>query len=215
MVEEPTRPLERKRHWDSVYLESDAKALSWYETEFAISLELLKVLDIPTNAAVIDIGAGESNFVDHLTAADFSDITVLDICEPALDISRERVGSRRGVTWICEDLLTWKPDRRYDVWHDRAGLHFLRGTEVEVYRELLDQSLTSHGAVILATFDLDGPEYCSGLPVTRYGVSELSDVLGSEFEVLESRRERHATPTGTIQPFTWIAARRRQSSPSP
>jgi 2-polyprenyl-3-methyl-5-hydroxy-6-metoxy-1,4-benzoquinol methylase len=210
MVVEPTRPQDRKRHWDSVYLETDSRALSWHETEFTISLELLKVLDIPTGAAIIDIGAGESNFVDHLIAVDFSDITVLDISEAALDISRKRVGLNRGVTWICEDLLSWKPDRRYDVWHDRAGLHFLGGAEVEVYRELLGQSLTPHGAVILATFALDGPEYCSGLPVTRYGVTELADVLGRDFEVVESRSERHATPTGTIQPFTWIAARQKK-----
>jgi len=28
---------------------------------------------------------------------------------------------------LHEDLLDWQPDRRYDLWHDRAVFHFLVG----------------------------------------------------------------------------------------
>ncbi len=44
--------------------------------------------------------------------------------------------------------------------------------------------------------------------MTRYGPSALEEVLGIGFELVVERREVHSTPSGTTQPFTWIAARR-------
>jgi hypothetical protein len=57
------------------------------------------------------------------------------------------------------------------------------------------------GQAIIATFALDGPEKCSGLPVQRYDASSLQMTLGNEFNVLETRRETHATPWGSTQSF--------------
>lgn len=61
--------------------------------------------------------------------------------------------------------------------------------------------------MVLATFAPDGPETCSGLPVVRYSAADLTDLLGPTFELLETRREEHITPGGTIQPMTWVAGR--------
>ncbi|MGA2931099.1 MAG: hypothetical protein ABSE98_03315 [Acidimicrobiales bacterium] len=60
----------------------------------------------------------------------------------------------------------------------------------------------------MATFAADGHERYSGLPVIRYDAIELGAALGKGFEIVEHRREIHSTPSGTVQPFTWIAARR-------
>ena len=60
----------------------------------------------------------------------------------------------------------------------------------------------------MATFAPDGPEWCSGLPVTRYSAEQLGMALGSGFQIVDQRREVHTTPAGAVQPFTWIAARR-------
>jgi hypothetical protein len=128
----------------------------------------------------------------------------------AIKAARRRVGSDPRVTWLVQDLLTWNSERRYDVWHDRAVFHFLAKSEINVYRSLLERTLAPNGAVILATFALNGPEYCSGLPVQRYGVEELADVLGAAFELVTSTSEVHTTPSGTEQAFTWVAARRRE-----
>lgn len=200
---------ERVSHWDAVYLGSDPTLRSWYQAECSVSLALFDALEISRSSAVIDVGGGESRLVDHLVAKGFSDVTVLDISDVALKVSSQRVGDEASVTWINQDLLTWQLERHFDVWHDRAVFHFLAPSDVALYRELLLGSLSSKGAVILGTFALEGPEYCSGLAVTRYGCDEISAFLGSEFEVIESRRELHTTPSGSVQPFTWIAARRR------
>ncbi len=109
---------------------------------------------------------------------------------------------------MVDDLLEWEPPRRYDLWHDRV-LHFLSGRDVATYRATVERAVAPGGSVILGTFAPDGPERCSGLPVTRYGAEELADLLGDGFEVVEHRREVHRTPGGAEQPFKWIAARRR------
>ena len=82
------------------------------------------------------------------------------------------------VEWIVSDVTTWKPGRRYDVWHDRAAFHFLT-EEVDraAYVARLDAALSDAGHAIIATFALDGPERCSGLPVRRYSPEALVETL--------------------------------------
>lgn len=173
-----------------------------------MSLELVDLLGISAVAGVIDVGGGASVLVDALLHRGFADLTVLDISEDALQTSRERVGADAPVEWLAHDLLTWEPTRRYDLWHDRAVFHFLSGDEVGVYRDLLFRAVAPRGYVVMATFAPDGPEWCSGLPVTRYSADQLMETLGGEFEMVGQRREVHTTPSGATQPFTWIAARR-------
>ena len=146
--------------------------------------------------------------VDALLHRGFTDLIVLDISEAALQVSRERVGADVPVEWIAHDLLTWEPKRRYDLWHDRAVFHFLSGDEVGVYRDLLHRAVAPRGYVVMATFAPDGPEWCSGLPVTRYSANQLIEALGGEFMLVGHRGEIHTTPSGATQSFTWIAAQR-------
>ena len=201
---------ERRTHWQRVYEGTETNAVSWYQSEPVLSLELIDLLGIAPAAGTIDVGGGASILVDRLLAKGFTDLTVLDISLAALRASRERVGDV-PVTWLAEDLLTWEPTRTYELWHDRAVFHFLSGREVEDYRKVLCRALSPGGAVIMATFATDGPERCSGLPVTRYSAIEVGTALGRGFETVEHRREIHVTPSGTLQPFTWIAARRTRT----
>jgi trans-aconitate methyltransferase len=198
----------RATHWEAVYAANSPDAVSWYQSEPTVSLEFIDALGVSPNAAVIDVGGGASNLVDRLLARHFTDVSVLDLSEGALRTSRHRVGDDAEVHWIVGDLLAWEPQRRYDLWHDRAVLHFLTKGDVDIYRATVEQAVAPGGSVILATFAPDGPERCSGLPVTRYSTEELAAVLGDGFEVVEHRREVHRTPGGAEQPFTWIAARR-------
>jgi hypothetical protein len=47
------------------------------------------------------------------------------------------------------------------------------------------------------------PSCCSGLPVARYGPSELAAQLGGGWALIVNAREEHITPVGVAQPFTW------------
>ena len=109
---------------------------------------------------------------------------------------------------VRADLLEWEPDRRYELWHDRAVFHFLVDEhDRDRYLATLTDALAPGGRVIVATFADDGPEVCSGLPVRRYAAEDLTAALGEGFELVETRREVHVTPRGAAQPFTWVAAR--------
>ena len=195
-------------HWETVYRGNETDALSWYQAEPVMSLQMLDLLGVTPGSGVIDIGGGASLLVDRLLARGFGDLAVLDISDAALQAARLRVGDDARVAWIVGDILSWEPTRRYDLWHDRAVFHFLSGQEVEEYREVMRRGLAPGGSVVMATFAPDGPEWCSGLPVTRYSAEQLGMALGSGYHIVEQRREVHTTPAGAVQPFTWIAARR-------
>ena len=208
VADQPQSSIERARRWETLYVGHDPTLLSWYQEEPTLSLELLDLLDVAVNTAVIDVGGGASRLVDRLLARGFSDVTVLDQSPTALEVSRERVSEIGPANWIAHDLLSWHPTRRYGLWHDRAAFHFFTGAEIDAYLGLLDRTLASDGAVILGTFAPDGPQYCSGFPTHRYDAGELVSLLGVTFEVVAQRREIHYTPEGVAQPFTWVAARR-------
>jgi len=201
-------PPDRARHWSDVYASKPADTVSWFQSEPSVSLELLDGLGVTAGDSVVDVGGGASVLVDRLVARGFTDVTVLDIADPALAVARARLGGDAPVTWVAGDVLTWVPARHYDLWHDRAVLHFLSGEDVTTYRDVLERAVAPGGAVVLATFAPDGPGHCSGLPVTRYDDDALAAVLGTGFDVVARRREVHVTPSGAGQPFTWLGARR-------
>lgn len=199
---------ERRTHWESVYELNQVDGVSWYQQAPLVTLELVDILGVEKDAGVIDVGGGASILVDYLLSRGFTDLTVLDISTSALRVSRERVGPDAHVTWVAHNLLTWEPAHPYDLWHDRAVFHFLLPHEIKVYQDLVRRSVAPGGSVIMATFAPDGPEWCSGLPVTRYNAAQLGEILGDEFTVVVQRKEVHTTPSGALQPFTWIAASR-------
>ena len=194
-------------HWDATYRAHSLDALSWYQAEPRVSLELIAALGIPHEAAVVDVGSGSSLLADRLIELGFSDVSVLDISAAALDAAGLRLGSH-APTQIREDVLAWRPSRQFDLWHDRAVFHFLiEEAERRAYVQTMHAALGPGAGVVIATFAPDGPTSCSGLAVTRYSVEQLRDEIGSDLTLVESRREEHMTPRGTIQPFTWIACR--------
>lgn len=202
---------ERVRHWDAVYEACGADGVSWFQRVPETSLELLDALGVPPRTAVVDVGGGASRLVDCLLERGFEDVTVLDLSARALELARARIGADDRVSWLREDVLAWRPARRFGLWHDRAVLHFLvEPASRDAYLAALRAALEPGGAVVLGTFAEDAPDRCSGLPVARYGAAGLLDVLGDGFTVVETSREVHRTPRGTPQPFTWVAARARR-----
>ncbi len=196
-----------RAHWDDRYSTVGADEVSWYESEPATSLDLLERLGIGSSDSVIDVGGGASSLVDHLLAAGHSDVAVLDISRVALGEARARIGDPPQVSWIEADLVSWEPTRRWDVWHDRAVLHFLTDEDDRArYVATMRRALTSRGAFVIGAFADDGPAECSGLPVRRYGAGDFVELLG-DVDVVEQARTMHHTPGGAAQPFHWIAGR--------
>lgn len=200
-----------KSHWEEVYAEKSDVEVSWHQNIPTVSLDLADAAGIDASSVVIDVGGGTSRFVDCLLDRGVEDVTVLDVSEPALAAARARLGARGGdVRWIVADVTVWPPDRRFDLWHDRAVFHFMTDpADRDAYVERLNKTLRPNGQAIISTFALDGPERCSGLPVARYSPETLAETLGPRFDLVTDRRHRHVTPWGTEQSFQFSLFRRR------
>ncbi len=196
----------RVAHWERVYAERDPTEVSWYQADPALSLTLIQSTGIGHHDSIIDVGGGASLLVDRLLDLGFTRVTILDIAETALCRAKERLGPRATrVTWVAGDVTAtpW-PAGAFELWHDRAVFHFL--TEAEdrrKYREHVTRALAPSGHLIIATFALDGPPCCSGLPIMRYNAAILQQELGSEFTLVETRQETHRTPAGAQQHFVY------------
>lgn len=196
------------KHWASAYGDGDT-GVSWYQLEAETSQRLIASV-AGSEASVIDVGGGSSPLVDALLARGHRDLAVLDLADNGLAISRQRLGAAaEDVEWIVANLLDWHPSRRYDVWHDRAVLHFLTEEDDRAsYLETLRSAVELGGHVVIGVFAEDGPEKCSGLAVRRHAPEDLESFLGPDFDAVSSEREMHGTPGGNQQSFNWLTARR-------
>lgn len=201
---------QRQSHWQSTYSSKGEQEVSWFQTTPQPSLDLVEKLASPSASPVIDIGGGASTLVDHLVARGFEDVTILDLSAVALSKAKARIGAASAkVHWLVADAVNWTPLRRYAVWHDRAAFHFLtEEADRAAYMRRLDQALLPGGHAIVATFAMDGPERCSGLPVVRYDAASLQRTLGPTYEMMRTLRHDHVTPGGKIQAFQFTVFRR-------
>ena len=192
-----------KHHWEKVYASKAENEVSWFQAEPLTSLEFIRHCGGGTKVPMIDVGGGESRLVDRLLDAGYSDVTVLDLSENAINATRKRLGARAdGVQWIVSDITSWRPSRKYRLWHDRAVLHFLTDpSDRMAYVSALLAATEPGSCVVISTFALDGPEKCSGLPVVRYSTETLAAELGPGFRPVETIRDDHATPWGSLQRF--------------
>ena len=200
----------RQAHWENVYTKKGENEVSWFQEDPALSLELIAEVGTSPETAIIDIGGGASRLVDSLVAKGFQSVTVLDLSEAALKTAQARLGQGASpVRWLVADVTSWEPSQEYDVWHDRAAFHFLtEEKDRAAYVARLRRALKVGGHAIIATFALEGPEMCSGLPVVRYDAASLGQTLGAEFKLGHTLRHEHATPWGSHQVFQFSVFRR-------
>ncbi|MFS2178087.1 trans-aconitate 2-methyltransferase [Rhizobium pisi] len=201
----------KREHWDEVYRTKAVDSVSWYQPTPEPSLRALDELQLPAGTSLIDVGGGASSLADRLIERGWSDLTVLDIAAPALDVAKARLGDEAiRVAWVVADVTEWRPGRHYDVWHDRAVFHFLTEPEQRfAYRRALEAGTAPGSVMIIATFAPDGPERCSGLPVQRYDATALAAEFSPAFTLERDWREEHTTPGGGRQSFQWCVFRRR------
>lgn len=200
---------DRQSHWNTVYATKADDSVSWFEEAPALSIRLIRQATEARGSA-IDIGGGASRLPEALLDLGFADVTCLDLSAEAQRIARARLGERGGrVRWIVADVTGWTPDRRHDVWHDRAALHFLTEPADQArYAAAVANGVASGGIAVIGTFAPDGPERCSGLPVRRHDSASLSALLGEGFKLLSEERHEHRTPGGAIQKFQFSTFRR-------
>jgi 2-polyprenyl-3-methyl-5-hydroxy-6-metoxy-1,4-benzoquinol methylase len=196
--------MDTKTHWEKVYTTKAPDAVSWYRPHLETSLALIVRAADARTASIIDIGGGESTLVDDLLARGYENITVLDVSQTAIDVTKRRLGlAAELIHWLAADITEAELEPgAYDVWHDRAVFHFLTASEQRVaYVRNVAHAVRPGGHVIVSTFEPEGPTKCSGLDVVRYDAESLHDQFGVRFRLVESSKELHRTPFGTTQQF--------------
>lgn len=198
--------FDSKVHWQSIYEQKAPTEVTWFQPRPATSLELIANCGLDIGTPIIDVGGGTSVLVDHLLEQGHSRLAVLDIARAALTASQQRLGAEAdAVSWIESDITTFSSGNQFGLWHDRALFHFMAETEDrQSYLRALKKHLRVGGHLILASFAIDGPEKCSGLPVVQYDAEKLQAELGPSFRLVEERIEEHITPARRAQKFAYF-----------
>jgi 2-polyprenyl-3-methyl-5-hydroxy-6-metoxy-1,4-benzoquinol methylase len=202
---------EIKNHWDKVFKTKEYNQVSWFQEYPNTSVEFLELFDLPLDANIVDVGAGDSRFVDVLLDKGYTNIWILDISAAALERAKTRLGEKAAkVNWIVSDVLDFEPEVQFDFWHDRAAFHFLTTEEkIAKYVALTSAAIKTNGFLVLGTFSETGPEKCSGLEIKQYTETSMSDRFNATFDRVRCIREEHATPFNTIQNFQFCSFRKK------
>ena len=195
--------IDRKNHWETVYETKQPNEVSWTQEYPKTSIDFIHETHLDKTANIIDIGGGDSKLVDFLLEEGYENISVLDISANALERAKKRLGKNAGkVNWIVSDITEFKPETKYDIWHDRATFHFLTTPgQIKKYVEITEKWVVNF--LILGTFSENGPKKCSGLDIRQYSEVALENQFSNSFKKLKCINEDHRTPFETKQNFTF------------
>jgi len=207
--------MKQKDHWEQVYQRQPLNKLGWFEESPDPSLELIEACSLPEDASMLHVGAGATTLVDVLLNKGYKNIVANDISATALEKLKARLGPglTGKVQWMVDDLT--KPDQLYtlqgvDLWHDRAVLHFFNDPAERLgYYNLLRDLVKIGGYVIIAAFNLDGADKCSGLPVFRYDQHMLQDQLGEGFSLIKAFDYTYHMPSGDTREYIYTLFHRK------
>lgn len=148
---------------------------------------------------IIDVGSGVTTLVDTLLANEY-DVTVLDISSEALRILSKRNGT--NMIYLQGDLTKDLQLEEYEIWHDRAVLHFLlKESERKSYVKNMESCIPSGGFAVIETFSTDGAQMCCGLDLHTYDEGMLTELLGENWVLIEAIRHTHINPFGGERPY--------------
>lgn len=203
-----------QQHWNNLYNTKEEDKVSWFQPYPKTSMEFVELFNLPLNANIIDIGGGDSHFVDALLDKGYQNIWVLDISATAIDKAKKRLGERASkVNWIVFDVTEFEPPVKFDFWHDRAAFHFLT-TEDKIYKyvTIAEDAIKKDGYLILGTFSENGPQKCSGLDIKQYSEATMSARFEIAFDRIKCIHEDHTTPFNTIQNFVFCSFLKNKES---
>jgi SAM-dependent methyltransferase len=196
--------MSTKSHWEKIYSEKSPQEVSWTQDVPETSIEFFNDFKLSKTSPIIDVGGGESKFVDYLLEEGYQDISVLDISENAIKRAKERLGKKsKNIKWIVCDINDFKPMKKYALWHDRAVFHFLT-SDININKYVENVKLYSENFIV-GTFSTSGPKKCSGLDITQYNKSLLSKLFEEFMAIKKIEHINHITPFETTQNFIFCS----------
>lgn len=194
-----------KQHWENVFSTKKENEVSWFQHYPKTSIDFIELVNLPLDANIIDVGGGDSHFVDVLLDKGYQNIWVLDISAKAIERAKQRLGIRASkVNWIVSDITEFDSPVQFDFWHDRAAFHFLT-TEDNIlkYVSIAKDAIKKNGYLVVGTFSEQGPQKCSGLEIKQYSEASMTTQFEAGFERIKCHQEDHKTPSGKDQNFLY------------
>src|ERR1700675_1700262 len=97
--------MDTQARWERIYSTKTAAEVSWFRPHLETSLALVERVASDRSASIIDVGGGESTFVDDLIARGYRNVTVTDISRTAIEHTQKRLDSAsQQVTWLVADI---------------------------------------------------------------------------------------------------------------
>ncbi|RXR19338.1 class I SAM-dependent methyltransferase [Flavobacterium amnicola] len=201
----------KKEHWETVFTTKQETEVSWYQKQPKTSIDLIQACKVSKDAKIIDIGGGDSYLIDSLLDLGYTNLYLLDISEAAITRAKQRLGEKaKLVTFIVSDSLRFQSDVKFDIWHDRASFHFFtEAGDIQQYKSNVIANTHPEAHLIMGAFSEEGPQKCSGLPITQYSVEKMEAVFASDFELQNCFTEDHVTPFETVQNFIFCTYKRK------
>jgi SAM-dependent methyltransferase len=199
------------QHWNNVYNTKAEDEVSWFQPYPKTSMEFVELFKLPLTANIIDIGGGDSHFVDALLDKGYKNIYVLDISIKAIEKAKERLCNKASkVHWIVCNITEYEPPVQFDFWHDRAAFHFLTIEEkIYKYVSIAEDAIKKNRYLILGTFSENGPKKCSGLEIKQYSEASMSARFEIAFDRIKCIEEEHITPFNTTQNFLFCSFKKK------
>jgi 2-polyprenyl-3-methyl-5-hydroxy-6-metoxy-1,4-benzoquinol methylase len=196
---------DRKKYWEEIYDLKKPTEVGWYQAKPELSIQFIEEPGFAKEAKIIDVGGGDSLLVDHLMELGYSNLTVLDVSNKAIERAKLRLGHKADlVKWICSDVTDFIPEETYDLWHDRACFHFLtKKKEIKTYCHKVAGGLKTGGVFVLGTFSKTGPKKCSGLDIHQYDAMDMKYLFSDEFDLIHTVESVHLTPALTKQNYVF------------
>ncbi len=203
--------INSKEHWENVFAQKQENEVSWFQEYPKTSIAFLELFHLPLHANIIDIGGGDSHFIDALIEKGYQSIFLLDISANAIERAKKRLGEKaKHVTFIVSDITEFQPIVKFDFWHDRAAFHFLTNEEqISKYVSIAEDAINKKGYLILGTFSDEGPKKCSGLEIQQYTEASMSARFEVAFNRIKCIRENHITPFNTTQNFLFCSFQKK------
>jgi 2-polyprenyl-6-hydroxyphenyl methylase/3-demethylubiquinone-9 3-methyltransferase len=135
--------------------------------------------------SILDLGCGSGNTGCELDAGAYRDYTGVDISEVALAKARQRSAEiqRAGKNrYFQSDILTYVPDRSYDVILLRESIYYIPKGRITGMMERYSGCLKPDGVFIVSWYEGKASQ-------------EISETIGSRYRILE---QRLLSPSGPV-----------------
>lgn len=142
----------------------------------------------------LDVGCGAGTFSVFL-AEQGLEVTGIDLFPEAIAMARALAAERNTtVEWVCGDLFSYHPDRRFDLVFDSGCLHSLVGGDIASYKRQLLGWLAPGGDFVLDHWGKRNPLDWRPIGPRRRSENTIRRTFAPELALVDTEVQDFAAP---------------------